>query len=72
MAQRLQANPGPVKAADLIERLAIEQEPIHRDACRHSSRRGILATSKPRVGSDSVCDAIPGSAATSAAAIGPR
>ena len=32
MAQRLQANPGPAKAADLIERLAIEQEPIHRDA----------------------------------------
>ena len=31
MAQRLQANPGPVRAADLIERLAIEQEPIHRD-----------------------------------------
>jgi UDP:flavonoid glycosyltransferase YjiC (YdhE family) len=32
MANRLQANPGPVKAAELIERLAIEQEPIHRDA----------------------------------------
>ncbi len=32
MAQRLQANPGPAKAADLIERLATEQEPIHRDA----------------------------------------
>src|SRR5215211_2787666 len=32
MAQRLQANPGPVRAADLIERLAVEQEPIHRDA----------------------------------------
>jgi hypothetical protein len=32
IAQRLQANPGPAKAADLIERLAIEQEPIHRDA----------------------------------------
>jgi UDP:flavonoid glycosyltransferase YjiC (YdhE family) len=32
MAQRLQANPGPAKAADLIERLAIEQEPIYRDA----------------------------------------
>src|SRR5215213_43526 len=32
MAQRLQANPGPAKAADLIERLAIELEPIHRDA----------------------------------------
>jgi UDP:flavonoid glycosyltransferase YjiC (YdhE family) len=31
MAQRLQANPGPLKAADLIERLAVEQEPIHRD-----------------------------------------
>ena len=31
MAQRLQANPGLTKAADLIERLAIEQEPIHRD-----------------------------------------
>jgi UDP:flavonoid glycosyltransferase YjiC (YdhE family) len=32
MAQRLHANPGPVKAADLIERLATEQEPIHREA----------------------------------------
>ena len=32
IAQRLHANPGPVKAADLIERLAIEREPIHRDA----------------------------------------
>jgi hypothetical protein len=32
MAQRLHANPGPVRAADLIERLAVEQEPIHRDA----------------------------------------
>jgi MGT family glycosyltransferase len=32
MAQRLQADPGPARAADLIERLAIEQEPIHRDA----------------------------------------
>jgi hypothetical protein len=32
MAQRLQANPGPVRAADLIERLVVEQEPIHRDA----------------------------------------
>ncbi|HEX5991782.1 MAG TPA: nucleotide disphospho-sugar-binding domain-containing protein, partial [Thermomicrobiales bacterium] len=31
MAQRLQANPGPARAADLIERLAIEQEPIHRN-----------------------------------------
>jgi MGT family glycosyltransferase len=31
MAQRLQANPGPVRAADLIERLAVELEPIHRD-----------------------------------------
>ena len=29
---RLQADPGPVKAADLIERLANEREPIHRDA----------------------------------------
>jgi hypothetical protein len=32
VAQRLQSNPGPVKAADLIERLAVEQEPIHRGA----------------------------------------
>jgi len=32
MAQRLQANPGPARAAGLIERLAIEQEPIHRNA----------------------------------------
>ena len=32
MAQHLQANPGPIRAADLIERLAREQEPIHRDA----------------------------------------
>ncbi|MCC2628764.1 MAG: glycosyltransferase, family, partial [Thermomicrobiales bacterium] len=32
MAQRLQANPGPLRAADLIERLAAEREPIHRDA----------------------------------------
>jgi len=32
IAQRLQANPGPVRAADLIERLALEREPIHRDA----------------------------------------
>jgi UDP:flavonoid glycosyltransferase YjiC (YdhE family) len=32
MAQRLQANPGPARAADLIERLTLEQEPIHRDA----------------------------------------
>src|SRR5215213_951329 len=32
IAQRLQANPGPARAADLIERLAVEQEPIHRDA----------------------------------------
>ena len=31
-AKRIQANPGPEKAADLIERLAIEQEPIHLDA----------------------------------------
>jgi MGT family glycosyltransferase len=32
IARRLQANPGPRKAADLIERLAIEQEPIYREA----------------------------------------
>jgi MGT family glycosyltransferase len=32
MAQRLQANPGPVRAAELIERLATQQEPIHRNA----------------------------------------
>jgi UDP:flavonoid glycosyltransferase YjiC (YdhE family) len=32
MAQRLQSTPGPVRAAELIERLAIEQEPIHRNA----------------------------------------
>ena len=30
ISQRLQANPGRVKAAELIERLAIEQQPIHR------------------------------------------
>jgi UDP:flavonoid glycosyltransferase YjiC (YdhE family) len=29
---RLQADPGPVKAATLIERLAVEQAPIHRMA----------------------------------------
>ena len=32
MSQRLQANPGLVRAADLIERLAREQEPIHHEA----------------------------------------
>jgi UDP:flavonoid glycosyltransferase YjiC (YdhE family) len=32
IAARLQADPGPVKAAGLIERLANEREPIHRDA----------------------------------------
>lgn len=31
IADRLQANPGPVKAAGLIERLAIEKAPIMRD-----------------------------------------
>ncbi len=30
ISQRLQANPGPVKAAQLIERLAVEQEPVLR------------------------------------------
>jgi UDP:flavonoid glycosyltransferase YjiC (YdhE family) len=32
IGQRLQADPGPIKAANLIERLANEREPIHRDA----------------------------------------
>jgi UDP:flavonoid glycosyltransferase YjiC (YdhE family) len=32
IASRLQADPGPVKAARLIERLANEGEPIHHDA----------------------------------------
>jgi MGT family glycosyltransferase len=32
ISQRLQTNPGPARAADLIERLVTEQEPIHRDA----------------------------------------
>ncbi len=31
IAKRLQTDPGPVKAAGLIERLAIEREPIHQD-----------------------------------------
>ena len=32
IASRLQAEPGPVKAANLIEQMANEREPIHRDA----------------------------------------
>lgn len=32
LARRLQANPGLARAADLIERLALEQAPIHRAA----------------------------------------
>jgi UDP:flavonoid glycosyltransferase YjiC (YdhE family) len=32
IASRLQADPGPAKAATLIERLAVEQAPIHREA----------------------------------------
>ncbi len=32
IAARLQADPGPIRAADLIEKLASEREPIHRDA----------------------------------------
>ena len=31
IASRLQADPGPIKAANLIERLANEREPIYRD-----------------------------------------
>jgi MGT family glycosyltransferase len=31
IAKRLRADPGPVKAANLIERLANEREPLHRD-----------------------------------------
>jgi UDP:flavonoid glycosyltransferase YjiC (YdhE family) len=32
IAARLQANPGTVRAADLIERVAVTGEPVHHEA----------------------------------------